>query len=344
MARSEPSGREKPRIETNRMGWSEVICMKASPFFLIAAVLFAGTSLRSQQSDVDASDSAKTTFAANSGGFGDAAASRSWEMTAVSGELDGKLDTKSAKVGDRVVLKTTDKAQLPDGTILPRGSRLVGRVTEVQAHSSDRAIAQIGIAFDHAELKNGQSIPVHSLIRTVRQSASVNSMNMTGNDGMMDASSMGGGRMGTGMGSSRGGGGIGGGVGAGTGVAGDAGSLGAGTAGGVAGGTAGGSVDRNGIPTNAGAGVGTGADAGALGASASTREDSAVQFDGHGDAPINGGAHAAAAQRSVPHPTGIPGVMLAGSSTSSGLLIEGDRKEIEITSGTRFEMGVVGDR
>jgi hypothetical protein len=36
--------------------------------------------------------------------------------------------------------------------------------------------------------------------------------------------------------------------------------------------------------------------------------------------------------------------MLAGSSSSSGLLIEGDRKDIEFTSGTRFEMGVVGDR
>jgi hypothetical protein len=325
------------------MSFSEGICMKTSPLLVMAAVFLSAATLR-PQSDVDAGDSAKTTYAANAGGFGDAAASRSWEMTSVTGELDGKLDTKSAKLGDRVVLKTTDKAQLPDGTILPRGSRLVGHVTEVQAHSSDRAIAQLGIAFDHAELKNGESIPVHSLIRTVRMSASVSSMNVMGNDGTMDASAIGTNRIGSGMGSGRGGGGIGGGVGAGGGIAGDAGNLGAGTAGGVAGGTAGGTLDRNGIPTNAGAGVGTGADAGALGASAGAHQDSAVQLSGHGDAPISGGAHAAAAQRSVPHPTGIPGVMLAGSSTSSGLLIEGDRKEIEFTSGTRFEMGVVGDR
>ena len=55
-------------------------------------------------------------------------------MSSVSGELEGKLDSKTAKVGDRVVLKTTEKVQTSDGTVIPRGSRLVGHVTQVQAH------------------------------------------------------------------------------------------------------------------------------------------------------------------------------------------------------------------
>jgi hypothetical protein len=321
--------------------------MKASIFATsrILATLIAIVVCRplpAQRVDANSTDdeSAKVTYQPAAPGFGDQALSRSWEMTSVTGELESKLDSKSAKVGDRVALKTTEKVQISDGTAIPKGTRLVGHVTEVQAHNSDRAIAQIGVAFDHAELKNGESLQVHSLIRTVRMSASVT--NMMGDDDTMSASSMGSGRMG-GMGSGRGGGVIGGGLGAGTSASTEAGSLG-----GVTGGAAGGQVDRNGNVPNAGAGVGTGlgtnGGAGTLGAGASARDDSAVQLAGHGDAPLNGGAHAAAAQRSVPHPTGIPGVMLAGSSSSSGLLIEGDRKDIEFTSGTRFEMGVVGDR
>jgi hypothetical protein len=326
--------------------------MKASIFATsrILATLIAIVVCRplpAQRVDANSTDdeAAKVTYQPAAPGFGDQALSRSWDMTSVTGELESKLDSKSAKVGDRVALKTTEKVQISDGTVIPKGTRLVGHVTEVQAHNSDRAIAQIGVAFDHAELKNGESLPVHSLIRTVRMSASVT--NMMGDDDTMSASSMGSGRMG-GMGSGRGGGVIGGGLGAGTSASTEAGSLGGGAGAGIAGGAAGGQVDRNGNVTNTGAGVGTGVGtnggAGTLGAGTSARDDSAVQLAGHGDAPLNGGAHAAAAQRTVPHPTGIPGVMLAGSSSSSGLLIEGDRKDIEFTSGTRFEMGVVGDR
>ena len=52
-------------------------------------------------------DDAKVTYAPTAGGFGDQAASHAWEMSPVTGELEGKLDSKTARVGDRVVLKTT---------------------------------------------------------------------------------------------------------------------------------------------------------------------------------------------------------------------------------------------
>jgi hypothetical protein len=81
-----------------------------------------------------------------------------------------------------------------------------------------------------------------------------------------------------------------------------------------------------------------------LGAGANTQNNAPVQVAGHGDAPIQGGAHAAAVARTVPHATGLPGIMLAGVSSSSGLLIDADRRNIEIENGTLFEMGVVADR
>jgi hypothetical protein len=298
--------------------------MKTSPLLVLALIAMAGTAGAAQQTDAD--DAAKTTYAAAAAGFGDQAASRSWEMTAVSAELDGKLDSKSAKVGDRVTLKTTDKVQISDGTVIPRGSHLVGHITQVQAHSNDRVVAQVAIAFDHFELKNGQSVAVHSLIRTVRPSAAVMSMNGMDNDNTMDASSMGSGRMGAGR---SGVGTMGGGVGTNAGVP----NVGGDVSGGVA--------NRSPLGTSADANTNLGANAGA---GAGVNQEAAVQLDGHGDAPIEGGAHAAAAARAVPHQTAIPGIMLAGSSSASGLLIDADRRDLEFMSGTRFEMGIVADQ
>ena len=59
---------------------------------------------------------------ANASGAGTGAA----QMTPVNGELVGKLDSKSAKVGDPVVMKTTQKARTPDGTEIPKEAALWG--------------------------------------------------------------------------------------------------------------------------------------------------------------------------------------------------------------------------
>jgi hypothetical protein len=89
------------------------------------------------------------------------------KMRPVSGELQGKLDAKSARPGDQVVLKTTQKSMLADGTEIPKGTRLVGHVTEAQAHVKGHAESQLGIVFDRAELKDGRSIPIHSAIESI---------------------------------------------------------------------------------------------------------------------------------------------------------------------------------
>ena len=64
---------------------------------------------------------------------------------------------------------------------------------------------------------------------------------------------------------------------------------------------------------------------------------------GAGGLGSDAGAHGVAAARAVPHPTGVPGVMLAGNSTSSGVLLA-SRQNIQIESGAQIELGVVADR
>src|ERR1700722_16131924 len=291
--------------------------MKIVLTFAVAAGLLTAIPVPAQDSGADtnaapATDEAKVTYAPTAGGFGDLAASHAYEMSPVTGELDGKLDSKTAKVGDRVVLKTMDKVQASDGTVIPRGSRLVGRVTEVQAYDPVAGMARIAIAFDHAELKNGQSIAVYTLIRGVNLSGSAVAASGVNDDDAMRGmpvaagATANGGRMGPNYAS---------------------------------------------ISTADGAGAATSqidraSDTGVAEwkrdqANSGSSPDSTGNSTARGGGGLNGatGAHAVAAARAVPHLTGIRGVMLAGNSSSSGVLLS-LVKNIQFESGTEVQLGV----
>src|ERR1700726_1275743 len=83
-------------------------------------------------------------------------------------ELIGKLDTKNAKVGDNVVLKSAAALKGPDGNSIPRGAKVIGHITEVKAHDGNNADAQVAILFDRAEWKGGKSATIHALIQMLQ--------------------------------------------------------------------------------------------------------------------------------------------------------------------------------
>lgn len=304
--------------------------MKIVITLAVAAGLFTGIPIWAQDSGADTSatspttDEAKVTYAPQAGGFGDLAASHAWEMSPVTGELDGKLDSKTARVGDRVVLKSLDKVQISDGTVIPRGSRLVGHVTEVQAYDPVHGTARIAIAFDHAELKNGQSIAIYTLIGGLVPSGGAIT-DLQSRESREDDGS-GGGMMGMPVPV--------------------------------------GSVTNNGkAPPNGYGGGGPGVatsqiDRASDNAVGDWRKDQANQNSTPGSTPGSTagaagnttaqpsgrlsnptGAHAVAAARAVPRTTQIPGVLLAGNSSSSGVLLSLIRN-IQFESGTEIQLGV----
>ena len=276
--------------------------MRLAITFALAVTALTSISLPAQQSDetAPAGDSAKVTYAPATGGFGDLADSHSYEMSWVTCELEGKLDSKTAKVGDRVVLKTREKVQTSDGTVIPGGTRLVGHVTEAQPYNEQHGPARIAIAFEHAELKNGQSIAVHTLIRGVAPGINAMTVPQTSDDGGMGMP-----------------------VPAGTMV--NAQRLGGPGTGSTAPGYATGQMDR---VSDAGIAEGNREDANSGLGSGSTGSTTTPGGGFSADA----GAHGVAAARALPRPTGIPGVMLAGNSTSSGVLLA-SRQNIHIDSG-----------
>jgi hypothetical protein len=75
-------------------------------------------------------------------------------------ELTKPVDARKNKVGDEVIAKTTHDGKSDGHVVVPKGSKLVGHVTEVKAHSKNQANSELGIAFDRAVLKNGMEMPL----------------------------------------------------------------------------------------------------------------------------------------------------------------------------------------
>jgi hypothetical protein len=88
------------------------------------------------------------------------------EMSPVNGELVSKLDSKTAKAGDSVVVRTKASVKTTDGTEIPKGSKLVGHVIAAQASGAGEN-SQVALQFDHVELKGGQNVAVHSQIQSI---------------------------------------------------------------------------------------------------------------------------------------------------------------------------------
>jgi hypothetical protein len=93
------------------------------------------------------------------------------QLKPVTGELVSKLDSKSAKQGDSVVVKTSEDLKFPGGAEIPKGSKLMGHVTNVQARGEGKENSQIAIQFDRAEVKGGQDMAIESVIQSLSPAA-----------------------------------------------------------------------------------------------------------------------------------------------------------------------------
>jgi hypothetical protein len=86
--------------------------------------------------------------------------------TKIDGQLQSTLDVKNAQVGDRVVLKTTKAIKQNGHTVVAKGSKLIGRVTEVQQKSKGRGESRLGLTFDQLE-SNRLTSPITASIVSI---------------------------------------------------------------------------------------------------------------------------------------------------------------------------------
>jgi hypothetical protein len=88
----------------------------------------------------------------------------------ISAELQGTLDVKNTQVGDRVVLKTTKSIKQNGDVLVPKGTTLIGRVTDVQRRTKQNGTSRLGMIFDRIEGKNLSS-PIRASIVSITNAA-----------------------------------------------------------------------------------------------------------------------------------------------------------------------------
>src|SRR5713226_6832147 len=91
--------------------------------------------------------------------------------TQLAAQLENTLDARHAKAGDRVVLKTTQAVRQKGDVVVPKGSRLIGHVTDVQQRTKNDDQSVIGITFDRLQ-KGSMDVPIAASIVSITQARS----------------------------------------------------------------------------------------------------------------------------------------------------------------------------
>ena len=222
--------------------------------------------------------------------------------TAMNAVLNAPVDSKKAKAGDAVTAHTTEAVKPNGQTVIPKGTKLMGHVTQASSRAKGESESALGVVFDKAILKNGQEITLNAAIQAM--AAAQTSAAIGGSD--IDAI-----------------GGVGGSA-AGSGAAGGRGGIGGVTA------TAGGAV---GVVTNTAASVG-----GAAGNAAGGAANATVGAVGSSKGAI-GGLNAAGELTSNSQGVfGLNGlnIVAAGSRDTQGSVITSTGKNVHLDSGTRL--------
>jgi len=250
------------------------------------------------QAQTSGNASAATSASAQNGQANAALASG----TAFNAALTSPIDSKKCKPGDPVNAHSTEAVKSEGKTVIPKGSKLVGHVTQASARGKGESESSLGIVFDKAILKNGQEIPLNAGIQAIASAES--SASAAGSD--MDT--MGG------MGASA----------AGAGMAGGRGALGGVTS------TAGGAA---GTVTNTAANVG-----GVAGGSVNSAANAGGSIAGTSKGAVGGLNTAGQLTSNSQGVFGLNGLNLnaAGSSATEGSVITSAGKNVHLESGTRM--------
>jgi hypothetical protein len=108
--------------------------------------------------------------------------------SSVQAALISTIDAKNAKIGDEVVARTTKSIKQGGEVVVPKGTRLIGRVTEVIRKDRKSGGSKLGILFDRLEGKD-LSTPITASIMSITSARAVSSLDGVGGADIMGSSS-----------------------------------------------------------------------------------------------------------------------------------------------------------
>jgi hypothetical protein len=83
-------------------------------------------------------------------------------------QLMGSVDARKAKPGDAIEARITqDLTALTGDLLVHKDTKVVGHITEAQARAKDQKESQVGIAFDHAVMKDGSDVSLPMSIQAI---------------------------------------------------------------------------------------------------------------------------------------------------------------------------------
>jgi hypothetical protein len=87
--------------------------------------------------------------------------------TAFNAALNTPVESKKAKPGDPITAHTTESVKSDGKTALPKGTKLIGHVTQASARAKGDSESALAITFDRAILNNGEVIPLNVAIQAL---------------------------------------------------------------------------------------------------------------------------------------------------------------------------------
>jgi hypothetical protein len=99
--------------------------------------------------------------------FGQAAAPSAVGHGAFPVKVTKTWDSSKLKEGDAVEAETAGSFKLADGTMVPKGSKLMGHVVAAKARSKGDSDSQLTVAFDKLGVANGKQLTVKGMVQAV---------------------------------------------------------------------------------------------------------------------------------------------------------------------------------
>jgi hypothetical protein len=139
--------------------------MNRSAIFIVIGMLSLGTA--AAQSEKDLQGNPQTPASASSAPSPQANASLP-NGSSIDAALTKSIDTKKAKKGDPVSARVVEDAKEQDGkTVIPKGSKLEGHITQASSREKGDSFSTLGIVFDKAILKDGQEVRLNVQVQAL---------------------------------------------------------------------------------------------------------------------------------------------------------------------------------
>src|SRR5919199_1486224 len=139
----------------------------------IALVILSSCAVLAQRTETSATASATNSTSAQAKGI------NLESGTSLAAQLQNTLDARKAKVGDQVVLKTTEAIKSHGRTVVNKGARLVGHVTSASQKSKANGESSLSLVFDRLE-SGSLNVPITATITSITRAAARTNMSDEG--------------------------------------------------------------------------------------------------------------------------------------------------------------------